>query len=309
MAKHIRFPFADAGDRSAVADETDSGGVVTYQSGYPPQYSADLQSDPSARRLNRDRYNQILHDLSSNIQQWQRVLYPSFITPAENDGTAIPYRQGVVVDNGTINRVSLVDNNTADIANTANWANAIPWPLALGGTGATTAAAARVALGLGTSSTLNAGVANSDDVIRRSDGDARYAGISSTIPVGAISMWPTMGEPSGWLQIDGQTYSQQTYPELFALLGTTTLPDFRGEFMRGWDNGRGIDPGRTILTAQAEEFPAHTHSVVGSNTGSAGSGSAEGITTDVAGQTGSTGGTENRPRNISVMFIIKAERG
>jgi phage-related tail fiber protein len=81
----------------------------------------------------------------------------------------------------------------------------------------------------------------------------------------------------------------------------------RGEFARGWDNGRGIDPARAFGSAQADELEAHTHTLpVFTNTGT-GTGIEDG---DLSGTptgtiTGSTGGTETRPRNIALMFIIK----
>ena len=48
-------------------------------------------------------------------------------------------------------------------------------------------------------------------------------------------MWATTSIPTGYLLCDGSTYSSVTYPDLFAVLGTTTLPDFRGKFARGYD--------------------------------------------------------------------------
>jgi phage-related tail fiber protein len=81
----------------------------------------------------------------------------------------------------------------------------------------------------------------------------------------------------------------------------------RGEFARGWDNSRGIDPARAFGSAQGGEIEAHTHTLpVYTNTGT-GTGIEDGDTTGSL-QTvssGSTGGTETRPRNIALMFIIK----
>ena len=62
-------------------------------------------------------------------------------------------------------------------------------------------------------------------------------------------MWPTTTAPSGYLICDGSTYSSVTYPALFNVLGTTTLPDFRGKFVRGYDPTNVIDPDtRAILS-------------------------------------------------------------
>ena len=135
---------------------------------------------------------------------------------------------------------------------------------------------------------------------------------------GNIIAWPTSTPPTGYLECDGSAVSRTTYAPLFAVIsddygvgdGSTTfnLPDFRGEFLRGWDNGRGVDSGRAIASTQADELEAHTHTFYrsGSTTSSgniystaSGSSASETFTTN------STGGSETRPRNVAIMFCIK----
>jgi hypothetical protein len=86
-----------------------------------------------------------------------------------------------------------------------------------------------------------------------------------------------------------------------------TVPDFRGEFMRGLDDSRGVDAARRLGSAQADELKAHTHTLpVYTNTGT-GTGIEDGDTTGAL-QTvssGSTGGTETRPRNVAALAVIK----
>ena len=57
------------------------------------------------------------------------------------------------------------------------------------------------------------------------------------IPLGAIQAFTIGTAPRGWLLCDGSTFDQTTYPELFAVLGVATLPDLRGEFLRGREAG------------------------------------------------------------------------
>lgn len=126
--------------------------------------------------------------------------------------------------------------------------------------------------------------------------------------------------PTGYLSADGSAVSRTTYSELFTAIGTTfgvgdgsttfNVPDLRGEFIRGIDNGRGVDSGRVFGSAQADLFKAHTHDM--GNSGANGSGTSHtvyqvGGGTNVTGGdiTGSTGGTETRPRNIALLPIIK----
>ncbi|EPU2804899.1 phage tail protein, partial [Escherichia coli] len=51
---------------------------------------------------------------------------------------------------------------------------------------------------------------------------------------------------------NGAPFSAQEYPELAKAYPTNKLPDLRGEFIRGWDDGRGVDTGRGILSAQGD---------------------------------------------------------
>ena len=77
------------------------------------------------------------------------------------------------------------------------------------------------------------------------------------------------GIPDGYLECSGQTVSRTTFSALFAVIGTrygvgngsTTfnVPDLRGEFVRGFDNGRGADSGRSIGTSQAQDNRVHSH--------------------------------------------------
>jgi microcystin-dependent protein len=132
------------------------------------------------------------------------------------------------------------------------------------------------------------------------------------VPTGAIMCFYRSTAPAGWLECNGQSTSG--YAALAALIGAN-VPDLRGEFIRGWDNGRGVDSGRVLGSAQADILKAHNHNVgafttSASNTGqgvfnfyavtSHGGGSSfNGYTTS------SNGGTETRPRNIALMYCIK----
>ncbi len=128
--------------------------------------------------------------------------------------------------------------------------------------------------------------------------------------------------PLGWLACNGAAVSQTTYDKLYAVVGSTfsylgavspgnfRLPDLRGEFIRGWDNSRGVDSGRVFGSEQADELEAHTHlnMSVGLPTGrtdtlSAGGGIYVGGSSSV--NTASTGGSETRPRNVALLYCIK----
>ncbi|HFL4355907.1 TPA: phage tail protein, partial [Escherichia coli] len=63
---------------------------------------------------------------------------------------------------------------------------------------------------------------------------------------------PSATPPTGWLKCNGAAFSSEKYPNLAKVYPTLKLPDLRGEFIRGWDDGRGMDAGRTILSAQGD---------------------------------------------------------
>ncbi|ELI9341525.1 phage tail protein [Escherichia coli] len=75
-------------------------------------------------------------------------------------------------------------------------------------------------------------------------------GEGSALPVGVPVPWPSATPPTGWLKCNGAVFSSEKYPNLAKAYPTLKLPDLRGEFIRGWDDGRGIDSGRNLLSAQ-----------------------------------------------------------
>jgi microcystin-dependent protein len=101
----------------------------------------------------------------------------------------------------------------------------------------------------------------------------------STVPTGSVFYIVQSTAPAGYLVCDGSLHSITSYPSLFAAIqysyggsgSTFRLPDLRGEFIRGNDGGRGIDPGRTLGSAQGDEIASHSHSAsLSGNTDSGG---------------------------------------
>lgn len=140
--------------------------------------------------------------------------------------------------------------------------------------------------------------------------------LSPGVPASTIIWVPLLTAPSGYFKANGAAVSRTTYANLFGKIGTTfgvgdgsttfNLPDLRGEFLRGWDNGRGVDSGRALGSFQADELKAHHHTQ--GRFGSLGAGGSEQHTFNELGSffnTGTTGGTETRPRNIALLACIK----
>lgn len=128
--------------------------------------------------------------------------------------------------------------------------------------------------------------------------------------IGSITQWLSLSIPDDSLEIKGQTISKVDYPKLFQAYGistnTLTLPDTRGEFVRGFDNGRGIDTGRELGSAQDDMIKAHSHNYFKDNVGG-GIASAGGSSSGRDDATSETGGVETRPRNIAMIYIIKVK--
>jgi len=161
------------------------------------------------------------------------------------------------------------------------------------------------------------------------DGSGTLAWSAAVAPPGSIIWHSASTAPTGYVKANGANLSRSTYAALFAVIGTTygvgdgsttfAVPDLRGEFPRGWDDGRGIDSGRAIGTAQAQAIESHLHAyttayslgngVAGFDgtaiTGNSAVGSYTAHDAIPPQDTGSTGGTETRPRNIALLACIK----
>lgn len=133
-------------------------------------------------------------------------------------------------------------------------------------------------------------------------------GEGSALPVGVPVPWPSATPPKGWLKCNGAAFSAEEYPELAKAYPTNKLPDLRGEFIRGWDDGRGIDAGRALLSAQSDLFKAHHHKfsffIGGAVLG--GTGAVYDFNGSAGRDTYDTGGNETRPRNIAFNYIVRA---
>lgn len=151
-------------------------------------------------------------------------------------------------------------------------------------------------------------------------------GAGSALPVGVPVPWPLATAPAGWLKCNGAAFTAAQYPKLAQAYPALKLPDLRGEFLRGWDDGRGVDVGRQILAAQGD--------AIRNLTGSIPSAAPYGFEQDATGVLYATQGfahgggslaqqsagygigfnaslvvptaSENRPRNIAFNYIVRA---
>lgn len=141
------------------------------------------------------------------------------------------------------------------------------------------------------------------------------------VPVGTIVPFPGEQAPLGWMFCDGRSITKEEYPELYAVVGSK-VPDLRGEFIRGLDRGRGVDPSRVLGTAQGDAMREIWGQVDGGFDFKVTEGAFEKtnytknvpqIDTTQSGYHGiifrasnvAPTANENRPRNVAMNYIIK----
>ena len=156
------------------------------------------------------------------------------------------------------------------------------------------------------------------------NGILQYLGLGggSILPVGVPVPWPLETPPAGWMKCNGAPFSAEEYPELAKAYPTNKLPDLRGEFIRGWDDGRRVDPSRNLGSSQTDQLQNHGHSNIrisytGAGGGSSGlpdGGKPRTGDSDLVGPVSSTNfaggqprvGAETRPRNVAFNYIVRA---
>lgn len=153
-------------------------------------------------------------------------------------------------------------------------------------------------------------------------------GEGSSLPVGIPVPWSLSTPPAGWLKCNGASFSASQYPKLALAYPSLKLPDLRGEFIRGWDDGREVDSGRALISNQGDAMrniqaridgiyrnnasgsPTGAFTMATQSTGVIAAGTA--ATTERialffdASNAGVPLATEIRPRNVAFNYIVRA---
>ncbi|MEI7218363.1 tail fiber protein [Pectobacterium carotovorum] len=145
---------------------------------------------------------------------------------------------------------------------------------------------------------------------------------------GMPQLFPGAVAPEGWLKCNGQTFDKSLYPALASRYPSAVLPDLRGEFVRGWDDGRGVDVNRAIGSLQIDAMQPITASwTIDDQTADSNFPPAGALYIDTSGYVNydatsnrADGGrrakfdssrvtrtaSETRPRNIAFNYIVRA---
>lgn len=287
-------PFAINGQREAILPTTPPGdNSASYESGFPP-ITMTLKSAGGLPPKGQDM-NQILYELSS-LARWQSA--GALNSYDSSFATAIGgYPKGAMLigDSGLVIYISTTDGNVAN---------------------------------------PNTGGAGWSDL-------TSYLGLMSGAPaIGIPFFWPSSAMPNTvmpewsdmvFLKFNGATFSAATYPKLALVFPGLTIPEARGEFPRIWDDGRGVDNGRTLLSAQGDAMQRMTGSLadvvyqagqpstaltgpfsgVGNTPGLVSPGTQQTafrtITVSFDTQNAARTASETRSRNIAFNFLVRAK--
>lgn len=143
--------------------------------------------------------------------------------------------------------------------------------------------------------------------------------VPAQVAPGFVDYFAASVPPAGWLECNGAAISRTTYAALFLAIGTTfgagdgsttfNIPDCRGEFIRGWDNGRGVDSARGMGSGQgATSIRNYPHNNGGVEYFNADGQYADGTSQGPDAETGVSRAKVAfyvRPRNVAMLTCIK----
>lgn len=292
----IPEPFAQSGDKNTIPLEraiSDPIYRASWKAGFPPD--TRLPKDLGGEAPDGLDFNGVLNALS------QAVVFLQKGNAYQFDASLAPYPIGALVrsnDNLTTYQSTVPNNSNNPNSNMTGW---------------------RIYNGSGF---IVDNLTTNDSAKALSAKQGKVLSDTLLSFVGSVSAFAMNAAPTGWLACGGQAVSRTTYADLFAKIGTIygagngsttfTLPDLRGEFIRGFDNGRGIDAGRAFASNQTDSLKSHNHTAWSFNdeTGTEPQNIGKfdyngGARTRSKVATSDTGGTETRPRNIALLYCIK----
>lgn len=256
MAKIFSTPFAASGDVQVIPETTQPSGVVSFAQGWGADYQK-ADTDPNYKPVGRTEQNALFNLITEAILELQT--YGVALWQSRTGGWPQNSR---VLHSGVIYR-SIANGNTSTPPD-GNWVVDIDLTPYVKRDGSVSMTGALTLSGNASSNLhavplqqLNAAI----DAVN-------FAGMIVMVGYSA-------NPPTGWLKCNGAQISRTTYSALFSAIGTTYgpgdgsttfhLPDFRGLFPRGFDDGRGYDSGRVFGSFQDSDNKSHNHGGITGN--------------------------------------------
>ncbi|MDR2093038.1 MAG: hypothetical protein LBP58_06965 [Azoarcus sp.] len=334
---YFRTHFAVSGDADPIGFDADPSGVVTFSQGWTFDYQRDQTTDAQAKPIDRATMNWLIGVITAQLKQYQENGFPEFITADDNGGSPFAYQKLAVVQWSASGNapfdlyISLVDNNIATPADDTKWSLFSEFA---GGK-----SVKYLASGTPLPTTNTGPIWHDDynDIMTWqtfSNNGANYTGYASRL-VGSPLIETQSTPRAGYVKSGAQNLSRTTYAALrgWAMHNgiyisanawaagrilvcdnndgeTFRIYDVRGEFPRFWDEGRGVDAGRTFGSWQTDSFKSHMHSVKTASSYNTGAGSNNRFpnSNNIASGTNYTeytGGTETRSRNTAFLACVK----
>jgi hypothetical protein len=285
--KYFKNQFAVSGDTEAVPDDSVNT-LVSYETGYTPEYELDPDIDPNGNYIGRPRMNQLFKDITGNLKQWQDSGYPEFVA---NDGTGNPlsYEAGRVVWlSGVYYRANTL---TTTAPPSAEWDEvALP-----------RLSSERNYLGVPfwhSGETPPVGAMEFEgQLLSRATYPELWAALNNADNnIELVTLAESATRPGCWNTGDGST--------------TFGAPTALADFIRVWDSSNAIDVGAVLGGWRDSQLKSHSHSITLDSTDDAGVGTDPFFSRSTTApqsypvDTDETGGDDTYPRHINWMLCF-----
>lgn len=250
MAAIFTIPFASSGDTNSIPSTVQGNGSISFPSGWGLDYEK-ANGDANYKPVGRRDMNQLFKLVTEAIQEMQYYGYAQWqsITGGWPQYARVMY-------NGTIYRSTSNGNTSTPPA--GNWVPDIDFTPYINKNGSVAMTAPLVLSG------------NVSGNLHAVPYQQVLSMMNQAVPAGLVAYWPSSSAlPAGWANCNGGAYQRTgTYANLYAVIGTTfgntsgsdfKTPDLRGRFLRVWDEGKGVDNGRSFGSEQSDQNKQHNH--------------------------------------------------
>lgn len=239
--------------------------------GIPYNVNAGVVALPTAPSAGNIRFDLVVARLSGSsvsvqvltgVEDTTNVEFPLSVNVAQtptsshaNLDTDVVLASVYRTNTGSVTAGDITDRRTMLTSSVVHQGTGEP-PASLGGTGT-----------LYYRNTVGSGTTSSGLYVKNSSGTWINVAqdFGPQIPVGSVIPWMGSGSaPSGWLECNGTSFSASEYPDLFAVLGSTTLPNLVEQHLRGGTQAQvrqSVANTTNTVTLATTNLPSHGHTM------------------------------------------------